>query len=75
MYTWQYAQIWGHITPSAGGQAVRKEKIMERTKMINEIIENQNRANDHIFTKEKLEKLNFEMLSLVHEASKHLRIK
>lgn len=48
---------------------------MDRINMINEILENQNKANDNIFTKEKLEKLNFEMLSLVHEASKHMRTK
>lgn len=48
---------------------------MNKTDIIKEILENQNRANDHIFTKEKLERLNFETLSLVHEASKHMRIK
>lgn len=48
---------------------------MNKTEMIKEILENQNRANDHIFTEEKLEKLNFETLSLVHETSKHMRIK
>lgn len=48
---------------------------MDRINMINEILENQNKANDHIFTKEKLEKLNFEMLSLVHKTSKHMRTK
>lgn len=48
---------------------------MNRTDMIKEILENQNRVNDHIFTKEKLEKLNLEILSLVHETSKHMRIK
>lgn len=45
---------------------------MDRTTMINEILKNQNRANDHIFTKEKLEKFNFEILSLVYETSKHM---
>ena len=45
---------------------------MSKQNMINEILENQNRTNDHIFTKEKLEKLNFKMLSLVHETSKHM---
>lgn len=48
---------------------------MSKENMIKEILENQNRANDHIFTKEKLEKLNSEMLSLVHETSKHMRTK
>ena len=48
---------------------------MSKQNMIKEILENQNRANDHIFTEEKLEKLNFETLSLVHETSKHMRIK
>lgn len=48
---------------------------MSKENMIKEILENQNRTNDHIFTKEKLEKLNFEMLSLVHETSKHMRTK
>ena len=48
---------------------------MNRINMINEILENQNKANDHIFTKEKLEKLNFEILSLVYETSKHMRTK
>ena len=48
---------------------------MNKANMINEILENQNRANDPIFTKEKLEKLDFEVLSLVHETSKHLRTK
>ena len=45
---------------------------MDRTTMINEILENQNRANDHIFTEEKLEKFNSKILSLVHETSKHM---
>lgn len=48
---------------------------MDKANLINEILENQNKANDHIFTKEKLEKLNFEMLLLVHETSKHMRTK
>lgn len=48
---------------------------MNRITMINEILENQNRAKDHIFTKEKLEKFNFEILSLVHETSKHMIVK
>ena len=45
---------------------------INRTNIINEILENQSRANDHIFTKEKLEKLNIDMLLLIHEASKHM---
>ena len=48
---------------------------MNRINMINEILENQNKANDHIFTKEKLEKLNYETLLLVYETSKHMRTK
>lgn len=48
---------------------------MNKTDIIKEILKNQNRANDHIFTKEKLEKLNFETLAFVHETSKHMRIK
>ena len=48
---------------------------MSKENMIKEILENQDRTNDQIFTKEKLERLNFETLSLVHETSKHMRIK
>ena len=46
----------------------------ERTKkeMVKEILEHQARVNEFIFTKEKLEKMNFEMLSIVCETSKHM---
>lgn len=40
--------------------------------MIKEILENQNRTNDYIFTKEKLESIDFEMLTIICEASKHM---
>lgn len=48
------------------------EVIIDRKTMINEILANQNRANDFIFAKDKLEKLNFEMLSIICETSKHM---
>lgn len=45
----------------------------KRTKeMIKEILQHQYRANDFIFTKEKLERMNFELLSIVCEASEHM---
>jgi len=43
---------------------------MNKREMIVEILKNQNRANDLIFTKEKLEKINFETLSIICETSK-----
>lgn len=45
---------------------------MNKKEMIEEILKNQSRANDHIFTKEKLKNINFEMLTLICEASKHM---
>jgi len=48
---------------------------MNKKEMIEEILKNQNRANDPIFTKEKLERINFEELLIICEASKHMRIK
>lgn len=45
---------------------------MSKRKMIEEILENQNRTNDHIFTEKKLESINFEMLAIIYEASQHM---
>lgn len=45
---------------------------MSKRKMIEEILENQNKANDHIFTEKKLENINSEMLTIIHEASQHM---
>lgn len=45
---------------------------MSKRKMIEEILKNQNRANDHIFTEKKLESINYEMLSIIYEASQHM---
>lgn len=48
---------------------------MNKREMIEEILKNQNRANDHIFTKEKLKNINCEMLAIICEASQHMIIK
>ena len=48
---------------------------MTRKKMISEILKNQDRTNEHVFTQEKLEQLKSEELAIVCEASKHLRTK
>lgn len=45
---------------------------MSKREMIEEILKNQNRANDHIFSEKKLEGLNFEMLTIICEASQHM---
>ena len=45
---------------------------MDKKEMIKEILKNQNKANDHIFTEKKLESINFEMLTIICEASKHM---
>lgn len=45
---------------------------MSKKEMIEEILKNQNKANDHIFTERKLEGINFEVLSIIHETSKHM---
>ena len=45
---------------------------MSKREMIEEILKNQNRANDYIFTKEKLEDINFEMLTIICEVSKSI---
>ncbi len=45
---------------------------MSKRKMIEKILENQNRANDHIFTEKKLKSINYEMLSIIYEASQHM---
>ena len=45
---------------------------MSKIKMIEKILENQNRANDHIFTEKKLKSINYEMLSIIYEASQHM---
>ena len=50
-------------------------KSMNKREMIEEILKNQNRANDHIFTKEKLKNINCEMLAIICEASQHMIIK
>lgn len=47
----------------------------DRSDMIKEVLKNQDRVNEHYFTKEKLEKLDFKMLSLVCENSKHMVLK
>lgn len=45
---------------------------MDKKEMIKEILKNQNRANDHIFTEKKLKSINYEMLSIIYEASQHM---
>lgn len=45
---------------------------MSKRKMIEEILENQNRANDHIFTEKKLESINSKMLAIIYEVSQHM---
>lgn len=45
---------------------------MSKRKMIDEILENQDKANDHIFTKKKLESIDSEMLTIIYEASQHM---
>lgn len=45
---------------------------MSKRKMIEKILENQNRANDYIFTEKKLKNINYEMLSIIYEASQHM---
>lgn len=60
------------IYPLENEETEEVEVVMDRTTMINEILEKQNRVNDHILTKEKLEKFNFEILSLVYETSKYM---
>ena len=45
---------------------------MSKKEMIKKILENQNKANDHIFTEKKLESINFEMLTIIYEASQHM---
>lgn len=48
------------------------EAIMDKREMIKEILRNQNRTNDHIFTEKKLEGMNSQMLVIICEASKHM---
>lgn len=45
---------------------------MNKKEMIKEILKNQNKANDHIFTEKKLESINFEVLSIIYEISTHM---
>lgn len=45
---------------------------MSKREMIEEILKNQNRANDYIFTEKKLESISFEMLDIIYEASQHM---
>ena len=45
---------------------------MSKKEMIQEILKNQNRANDYIFTEKKLENIDIEMLSIICEASQHM---
>lgn len=45
---------------------------MSKRKMIEEILKNQDKANDYIFTKKKLESINSEMLAIIYEASQHM---
>ena len=45
---------------------------MSKKEVIEEILKQQARANDFIITKEKLENINFEMLSIICEVSKHM---
>lgn len=40
--------------------------------MIEEVLKHQIRANDFIFSREKLEAMDFETLSIICEASKHM---
>ena len=47
-------------------------KELTKNDMIEEILKHQTRTNDFIFTKEKLESINFEILSIIYEASKHI---
>ncbi len=47
-------------------------KELTKNDMIEEILKHQTRTNDFIFTKEKLESINFEILSIIYEASKHM---
>lgn len=56
-------------------QLFEGKKIMSKRKMIEKILENQNRANDHIFTEKKLKSINYEMLSIIYEVSQHMVIK
>lgn len=53
-------------------QLFEGKKSMSKRKMIEKILENQNRANDHIFTEKKLKSINYEMLSIIYEASQHM---
>ena len=48
------------------------EAIMDKREMIKEILRNQNRTNDHIFTEKKLDGMNSQMLVIICEASKHM---
>lgn len=50
-------------------------KEFDRSHMIKEVLKNQERVNEYYFTKEKLEKLDFKMLCLVCETSKHMVLK
>lgn len=45
---------------------------MDKREMIKEILRNQNRTNDYIFTEKKLEGMNCGMLAIICEASKHM---
>lgn len=45
---------------------------MSKREMIDEILRNQDRTNDCIFIEKKLESMNFEMLTIICEASKHM---
>lgn len=45
---------------------------MSRQEMIEKILNNQNRTNDHIFTEKKLQSINFEMLEIICEVSEHM---
>lgn len=45
---------------------------MKKERIIKKILENEKKANDIIFTKEKLESMNIEMLYIIYEASKSM---
>lgn len=45
---------------------------ISRSEMVQEVLRNQDRVNEHYFTKEKLESLDFDTLALVSEASMHM---
>lgn len=57
------------------GWLIELMKEFDRSNMIKEVLKNQERVNEYYFTKEKPEKLDFKMLCLVCETSKHMVLK